>query len=483
MPRENRKKLIFISDAIIGISGVANVARSIITGTAHRYSWINIGVSQDPKSRGQKIDLCQATNKEIGIEDSNVIMISWDSYDDPDFLRQVIAAEKPDAIIFQTDPRYFQRLFNMAHEIQHGSVTGKGIPMCYIQIWDELTPPFYNRAAWSSVNLSLCISKQTVLMNKIVLGDRADKTKLEYFPHGTNVNKFKPLEEEDADVAQLKKDLFDGKEYDFTLFFNSRNIQRKNIPTIILAFKAFLRKLSKEEADKCCLILHTQPVDGNGTDLPAVIDAILGPNKHQVILDTTMCAEEQLNLRYNLADATVLISEAEGFGLSGLESIAAGTPIIINMTGGMQDYAFIQDENGEWFTPNEKVWSNHNKTYTKMGDWVYPVWPTALSLVGSVPTPYIFSSRCDFKDVADQMHKVYNTPYVYRKGFGSKGREWIQRPEIGMTTEAMCSSFIKHIDNMLETWEPVDRYTVLELDGTETLNYIDIPDYIFQNNE
>ena len=28
--------------------------------------------------------------------------------------------------------------------------------------------------------------------------------------------------------------------------------------------------LPKEEADKCALLMHTQPIDDNGTDLPDV---------------------------------------------------------------------------------------------------------------------------------------------------------------------------------------------------------------------
>ena len=478
IPREQRKKILLISDVIAGFSGVANVARAIVTGTANHYNFVSIGVSQDKNSKGQRIDLCEATNIEADITDSNVVLITWDSYDDPDLIRQAITNEKPDALVFITDPRYYANLFNIAHEIQHGSVGEKGIPMCYVQIWDEFTPPFYNRAAWSSVNLSLCISKQTMLMNKIVLGDRSDKTKLEYFPHGVDINKFKPIPPADEQLWELKTQLFGNRDFKFVLFFNSRNIQRKNVSTALLAFKAFIRELPKEEADSCVFVLHTQRLDPNGTDLPAVVKALFGERNNQIVFDEQPCTPEQLNLRYNLANVTVLISEAEGFGLSGLESMATGTPIIVNMTGGIQDYCNIKDENGNWFTPNEKVWSNHNKTYTEVGDWVYPVWPKTLTLVGSIPTPYIFSSRCDFKDVAAQIKKVYNNPNPKENG----AREWIQREEVSMTSELMCKSFIKNIDEMLENWEPIDRFSVIPFDGEETLEFIELPDYLFANN-
>lgn len=485
--RDDRKKLLFISDTIIGVSGVSNVARSIIAGTAHHYNYITLGVSLDQKTKGQRYDLCQATNTEAGIEDSNVTTIAWDTYDDPEIIRQVIASEKPDGIVFITDPRYYARLFAMAHEIQHNGIGGHNpIPMCYIQIWDELPPPFYNRASWSSVNLSLCISKQTMLMNQIVLGDRTDKTKLAYFPHGVDVNRFRPLEDADQALIELREKLFKGKDYNYTLLFNSRNIQRKNISTALLAFKAMLRQLPKEEASKCCFILHTQPVDNNGTDLYAVRDALFSVEERgQIIFDEAICSQEELNLRYNLADATVIVSEAEGFGLSGLESIAAGTPIIANITGGVQDYCNFRDENDNWFTPNEEVWSNHNRKYEDYGSWVFPVWPTALTLVGSVPTPYIFSSRCDFKDVARQMTLAYATKIndgTTLPKCGQAGRDWIQTEEVGMTSKQMCDNFIVHVDDMLENWEPIDQYTIIPLDGKETLNYTEIPQYLFERN-
>lgn len=482
--RGQRKKILFISDSIIGVSGVSNVARSIIAGTAHHYNYVNIGVSLDKSRKGQRYDLCKATNEEAGIEDSNVVAVAWDVYDDIEMIKQVISAEKVDALVFITDPRYFQRLFEAAHEIQHNGVNGhKPIPMCYLSIWDELIPPFYNRSAWSSVNLSLCISKQTLLMNEIVLGDRVDKTNLSYFPHGVDIKRFRPLENGNEDVIKLREKLFNGVDYEFVLFFNSRNIQRKNIPTALLAFKAFLKKLPTEDAKKCCFLLHTQPVDNNGTDLYAVRDTLFGPDKNQIIFDEAICSQEDLNLRYNLSDATVIVSEAEGFGLSGLESIASGTSIIANITGGVQDYCNFTDEEGNWFSPSHKVWSNHNGTNkSSHGEWVFPVWPSALTLVGSVPTPYIFSSRCDFKDVADQMFNVYKIERKLNKENGKKGREWIQKEEVGMTTDAMCNRFIKIIDETLENWEPIDAYSIISIDGTETLNYTEIPDYLFERN-
>jgi glycosyltransferase involved in cell wall biosynthesis len=55
-----------------------------------------------------------------------------------------------------------------------------------------------------------------------------------------------------------------------------------------------------------------------------------------------------MNYLYNLADITVLPSNAEGWGLALTESMMAGTMIMATVTGGMQDQMRFEDENGNW---------------------------------------------------------------------------------------------------------------------------------------
>ena len=38
---------------------------------------------------------------------------------------------------------------------------------------------------------------------------------------------------------------------------------------LVLAWKEFNDKLTEEQRKKCLLLMHTQPKDPNGTDLPA----------------------------------------------------------------------------------------------------------------------------------------------------------------------------------------------------------------------
>jgi hypothetical protein len=85
--------------------------------------------------------------------------------------------------------------------------------------------PQYNEEFYESCDALFGISKQTVAINKIVLGDKADDKVIKYVPHGLDAGKFFPLEEVNEEYLNFKKDITQGKDRDFILFFNSRNIQ------------------------------------------------------------------------------------------------------------------------------------------------------------------------------------------------------------------------------------------------------------------
>ncbi len=488
LTKDKRKKILFIGDDIRFHSGIATISRELLTGTADHFNYLALGGSINHPDKGKKFDLSAATNQLLGIDDANIFLLPVDGYGSPELLRDIIKYEPPDAIVFITDPRYYQWLFAMEHEIR------QKVPMVYISIWDEFPAPLYNKPAYHSVDMLLCISKQTVLISNQVLGEDKDDVRVKYFPHGINSKNFRPLEDNDIGLLEIKKQLFGTKEYDFVLFFNSRNIRRKSIPDMLLAFKAFLRKLPKEKADKCAFVLHTQPVDDNGTDLYAVIEMLFGDRKDQIIFSNVLGTVEYMNILYNIADATVLVSSNEGFGLSGAESIMAGTPVIGNVTGGIQDYARFEDTDGNWFTPNDDVWSMHNGNSEnhkwQSGCWFFPVFPSNLSIQGSVPTPYIFDSRADFKDVALKMEQVYglklNATGIGRDvlpEWGLDGREWLMSEESKMSSDSMCSSFINYMDELLENWEPRHEYEIITIDSPKKLKTLEFPDYLFEYDD
>jgi glycosyltransferase involved in cell wall biosynthesis len=162
---------------------------------------------------------------------------------------------------------------------------------------------------------------------------------------------------------------------------------------------------------------------------------------------------------YNIADAQILLTSNEGWGLTITEAILAGTPIIANVTGGMQDQMRFEDKDGKWFTPTADFPSNHNGTLTKHGEWTFPVFPTSRSIQGSPQTPYIFDDRCKWEDATERIKELYNLPRAERKARGLKGREWAIE-EAGFTSEKQAERVMEAFNELFSTWKPKEKYEI-----------------------
>lgn len=456
IPKDQRKKILFLSDDLRMTSGVGVMSREIVEGTAHRYNWVQVGAGVNHPEAGKIIDISDALNKEVGLEDSSVRIYPFNGYGDSRLIRYLIETEKPDAILHFTDPRYWIWLYQMEHEIR------QKLPIMYYNIWDDLPFPMYNKEYYKSCDSLFSISKQTYNINKHVLGPENPRH-LAYIPHGINEKRYYPLPENDAGMLETRKKLFGDDEVDFVIFYNSRNIRRKQTSDIIYSFNLFMSRLPQEKREKVRLVLHTQPIDENGTDLPAVIRDVTPEIQKYVIFSKDRVDSDMLNHMYNIADVSINMSSNEGFGLGTCESIVAGTPIIVNVTGGLQDQCGFMDDEGNYLsheTHFTKEWgSNHDGRYKKHGEWAFPMFPTNRSIQGSPLTPYIFDDRASFEDAADRMMEVYGLTREERKRRGELGRQYALGP--GQFTAArMCELFIEHIDKGIDVWTPRNRFSV-----------------------
>ena len=471
LPPNERKKILLICDDIRVPSGVATVAKEIVVHTCQHFNWVQVAGAIKHPDKGKRFDISQDTNKESGIEDSSVFLYPTDGYGNPDMIRQLIKLEKPDAIFIITDPRYFMWLFEMEGEIR------KQLPIVYLNIWDDYPAPLYNKAFYQSCDALLGISKQTVNINKIVLGKEANNKIIKYVPHGLNHTKYSPIDRNSEELTNFKNNLFQGQEVDFMLFFNSRNIRRKQIPDTMFAFKIFLDSLPKEKAEKCVFILHTEISHEAGTDLKAVEELLFSRDYPNAIkFSTNKLPVEDLNKLYNLADAQILLTSNEGWGLTLTEAMLAGTPIIANVTGGMQDQMRFVDENGDWFEPTPELPSNHTGKYKEHGEWAFPVYPTNRSIQGSPVTPYIFDDRCKAEDAAERIREIYDMSPEKRDEVGLKGREWALSKEAGFTSQYQGERVIEALDELFNTWEPREKYEVInsniDIKKTQTHNLV-----------
>jgi len=471
IPKDQRKKILLLCDDIRFTSGIATMAREMVVGTAHHFNWVNIGGAINHPEKGQRLDLSADTNKNAGIEDSSIMVYPTDGYGTIEFVRQLLESEKPDAIMLFTDPRYWVWLFQHEREIR------QQVPIIYLNIWDDLPYPLYNKPYYESCDTLFAISKQTENINRVVLGEQAKDKLIKYVPHGINEKQFYPLDKSSDDFKSFRKQVFGELEFDFVTFYNSRNLRRKSTSDLILAFKTFLDQLPKQQADKCALVLHTDAVDDNGTDLPRVIEMLMGDKQKNIFISNQKISTDQLNKYYNLADITALVSSNEGWGLSLTESMMAGTPILANVTGGMQDQMRFEDEDGNWINFTESFGSNHLGKYKKAGKFAFPVFPRNISLIGSPPTPYIFDDRCDFRDVADQLAAAYGLKMEdaneYNK-LGEAAREWVTSDEAMMTAANMSKNIIDGIDETFEKWTPRSVFDLIKIEDYKP-NYLKYP--------
>jgi glycosyltransferase involved in cell wall biosynthesis len=455
LPQNERKKILLICDDIRVHSGVATVARELVLHTAQHFNWVNVGGAIRHPEAGKRLDLSQDTNNNTGLTDASVVLYPTDGYGDARLIRHLIQIEKPDAVFLITDPRYFIWLFQIENEIR------KKMPIVYLNIWDDYPAPMYNRAYYESCDALLAISKQTKNINTLVLGDKAKKKIIEYVPHGLNENIFKPLDVNTPELVEFKKQLFGGKEIDFALFFNSRNIRRKQIPDTMMAYKLFVDELSEEQAKRCAFVLHTQVVDDNGTDLEAVRELLFGDDpKYNIVFSPHMLPADQMNLLYNSTDCQILLTNNEGWGLSLTEALLVGNPLIANVTGGMQDQMRFSKK-GKWIDFDAKFPSNHTGTIKEHGEWAFPVYPTNRSIQGSPLTPYIWDDRCNTEDAAEQIKAVYDLSKEERKARGLKGREWALSDEAGFTGKKMGVNVINTLDKLFTTWKPREKYELV----------------------
>jgi glycosyltransferase involved in cell wall biosynthesis len=451
----SKPRILLLSDDLRMTSGISTMSREFVMGTVDRFNWVQLGAGINHHEAGKFVDVNEDIRKQTGVKDAELKIIPYNSYGDIVMLRKILSEFKIDAILHFTDPHYWQWLYDNEHEIR------QQVPILYYHIWDNLPDPTYNKDYYESCDWLGCISKLTYgIVNRVGKMEDGIRKPLEdwqisYVPHGINENVFKPLE--DGELVDVKKGLFGDKEYDFVLFFNSRNIRRKQPSDVIESYKLFCDGLTKEQSDKCVLVMHTTPIDNNGTDLYAVKDKIC-PD-YEVVFSINKIESSTLNKLYNVADCTINIANNEGFGLGTAESIMAGTPIIVSVTGGLQDqcgFNYTAEDYITFGTLHDK--KTHGSTIH--GDWVIPVWPSAININGSPLTPYIYDDRVNNKEVANAITEMYLLGKEKRKENGQVGREWAIK---NLSSKVMCDAMSEGINKTIKNFTPRERFNLYKI--------------------
>lgn len=458
--KKKKKKILLLSDDLRMHSGIATQSKEFVMGTLHKYDWCQIGGAIKHPEQGKVMDMSQAIQNEFKIPDAYLKIYPMSGYGNPSILREIIQIEKPDAILHFTDPRFWTWLYQMEHEVR------QNIPILYYNIWDDIPDPVYNTNFYRSSDMLMGISKQTYGINKRILSKYGyEDWQTDYVPHGITDERIWKIE----DKGDTKFKEFEQKhgldKYKFKVLYLNRNIRRKSPGDVALAYKHMMDKLTPEQRKECCLVFHAAPVDENGTDMKTLCATLLPDypvifthDNHQ----NGSMNDEEMNFLYNSVDVYINLASNEGFGLGSCEALHTGTPIVVNVTGGLQDQCGFKNEKGDYLTAEDYVelQSNHRGTYTDHGEWVKPVFPTNISLAGSPMTPYIFDDRCQFEDAGEALYEWYKEGPEKREEYGEIGRQWVYSDDARMTSKHMSESFIKNIETTFENWKPREQYTL-----------------------
>lgn len=416
-----KKKILVLSDHPLSPSGVGTQTKYMIEALLKtgRYSFICLGGAMKHNDyRPIKVE---------GWGDDWVIF-PIDGYGTPEVVRSVMQKERIDAVWFMTDPRFYEWLWEMENEIRAQA------PMIYYHVWDNFPAPHFNGKWYRSTDHIACISKVT---HKIVQ-EVAPTTPSCYLPHAVPGTFFKPAktDHEKEQTKQVREQIL-GSSVNLQnpkkkiFFWNSRNARRKQSGTLVWWFKEFLDEVGH---DKATLLMHTDPRDPHGQDLPHIIEH-LGITDGQVLISSNKVDSEGLACMYRAADFTIGISDAEGFGLSTLESLACGTPIIVNMTGGLQEQV---TDGKNWFG--------------------WGIQPSSKAVIGSLQVPYIYEDRIAQEDLTACMKKAISLSAPRYKKMSQLGLQHINK---NYNFEDYESNWVNLMDEIVEehgSWETRKQY-------------------------
>lgn len=339
------------------------------------------------------------------------IIFPVDGYGNQEMVRSMIRTQKPDILWFMTDPRFYGWLWDIENEIR------SLIPMVYYHVWDNYPYPTFNKVWYDSTDHIVTISKLTSDIVKTV----APNTKETYLPHAIPTDIFRKHDKNV--VKKFRKENLQVDDDTFVIFWNNRNARRKQSGSLIYWYSDFIKKAKKKNKNfKSKLIMHTEPFDPNGQNLYSIIED-LNLTSNEVVISTQKVDLETLSVIYNASDVTMGISDAEGFGLATFESLACGTPIIVTMTGGLQ----------EQVTPIKKVTKNMMLKRNKEKDSVtvyehgIGLEPSSKSIIGSQEVPFIYEDRLSGESVSDAILKMYEMGPARRAELGEAGRAHVEK--------------------------------------------------------
>ena len=403
----DKKKILVLADHPFSPSGVGTQTKYFVESLLKtgKYSFICLGGAIKHN------DYRPMKTAEWG---DDLIIIPVDGYGSQQQIRDMIHTHKFDALWFMTDPRFWTWLWAIDQEIR------PNVPMIYYHVWDNYPYPKFNKPFYLSNDMIVTMSKVSSDIVKTVAPEIPEV----YIPLTVNSQIFKPLPE--SEWKQFKPD---GK----TMFFwNNRNARRKMSGSVLWWYKEFLDRVGH---DKAFFVMHTDPKDPHGQDLE-VIAREVGLTRENFAISVSKVPPTELAKLYNAADCTINISDAEGVGMATIESMACGKPVIVNMTGGLQEQ--VIDDEGNWLGIG--------------------IAPASKAIIGSQEVPYIYEDRVSKEDFIDAMVKMHNMTKEEREEMGKKARSFVLKK---YDLEHFAKAWEQTMDKFIEdhgSWQERKNY-------------------------
>tara|TARA_R110001599_G_scaffold158397_2_gene345082 strand:- start:4120 stop:5361 length:1242 start_codon:yes stop_codon:yes gene_type:complete len=406
---QKKKKILVLSDHAMSTSGVGTQTRHLINGLLKKNEWT---------FRQFGAAMKHSDYKTVHINDDFVIK-PIDGFGNRDLIRLTLATEKPDLVFIFTDPRFFIWLWEMEDEIH------QVCPIAYWHVWDNEPFPKFNEKLYDSTDTINCHSYLTY---KMISENLPNKPRVNFIPHAVPEEIFHRLS--DSEIKKHKQKILGvGKEDHFVAIWNNRNARRKRPGDLLFAWKKFLEKTENKDA---ILIMHTDPHDKEGSNL-FILSEELGI-KDSVFFSRERLGFDKINILYNISDVCVNISYSEGFGLSTLEAMQTGVPIIAVKTGGLTRQV-VDHRDG---SINGVALDVSMKT-----------------LAGSQGVPYIYEDYASIDDISSALYDVYSYDDETKNKMSKKVMEYV-RSEFNLqtTVDLWHDSLNDTIDNWKNDYKP-----------------------------
>lgn len=381
--KKDKYKVLILSDHALSTSGVGTQTRHLVEGLLEKGRW---------QFRQFGAALKHSDYRTVKVSDDFIIK-PIDGFGNPDLIRATLATEKPDLLFIFTDPRFFIWLFEIEDEVH------QMCPIVWWHVWDNHPYPEFNDTLYQSTDMINCHSYMTYELIK----DR-HKGRVNFIPHALPEKYFRPLSRVDTIQNKLKL-LGEDRINHFIGMWVNRNAKRKRPSDVLESWKLFLDKLEIKHGHRnATLIMHTEPTDQEGPNLFKVSEMLNIQNN--VFFSRERIDFSQMNVLYNISDFCINISYAEGFGLSTLESMMAGTPIIAVKTGGLTRQVVDHRDGSE----NGVALEVKQRT-----------------LVGSQSVPYIYEDYCSTEDASDAMLKLFEMSGYEKEMLSQKVHQYATR--------------------------------------------------------